>query len=49
VEREFTNGYQWEKTISCQATIMKDGKMIDYWRFKVKPYRENAMTGIETI
>jgi len=37
VEKEFTSGYLWNKAISCQATIMKDGKMIDYWRFTVEP------------
>jgi hypothetical protein len=49
VEKEFANGYKWHKTLSCQATIIKDGKMLDYWRFKVKPYRENAITGIEIM
>jgi hypothetical protein len=47
VEREFTNGYRWHKVISCQATIMQDGQMIDYWRFKVKPCTGNALTGIK--
>jgi hypothetical protein len=37
VVKEFTNRYLWDKAISCQATIMKDGKMIDYWRFRVEP------------
>ena len=49
VEREFTNGYRWHKVISCQATIMQDGKMIDYWRFKVKPCTGNAITGIRVM
>ncbi|HYY27495.1 MAG TPA: hypothetical protein VE860_06115 [Chthoniobacterales bacterium] len=40
VEKAFTNGYLWDKAISCQATIMKDGKMIDYWRFTVEPAAE---------
>jgi len=40
VEKEFTNGYVWDKAISCQATIMNDEKMIDYWRFRVEPAAE---------
>ena len=40
VEKDFTNGRRWNKTVSCQATIMKDGKMIDYWRFTVRPTAE---------
>jgi hypothetical protein len=40
VEKEFTNGYLWNKTTSCQATIMKDREMIDHWRFTVGPTAE---------
>jgi hypothetical protein len=40
VEREFRSGYLWNKAIPCQATIMKDGKMLDYWRFTAEPTAE---------
>jgi hypothetical protein len=44
VEKEFTNGYVWNKAISCQATKMQDGMMIDHWRFRVEPAAEMHMS-----
>ena len=40
VEKEFRNGYRWRKAISCRATIITDGRMIDCWRFMVQPVAE---------
>ena len=37
VESAFAQGYQWYKSVDCQATIMKDMKIIDHWRFTVLP------------
>ena len=37
VETAFAQGYRWYKSVDCQATIMKDMKIIGRWRFTVEP------------
>jgi hypothetical protein len=37
VESAFAQSYRWYKSIDCQATIMKEMKIIDRWRFTVEP------------
>ena len=37
VESAFTQGYRWYKSVDFQATIWKDTKIIDHWRFTVLP------------
>lgn len=37
VESAFTQGYRWYKSVDCQATISKETKIIDHWRFTVLP------------
>ena len=37
VESAFARGCRWYKSVDCQATIMKDMKTIDHWRFTVLP------------
>jgi len=37
VESPFAKGHQWYKSVDCQATIMKDMKILDGWRFTVPP------------
>ncbi len=36
VESAFALGYRWYKSVDCQATIMKDMKIIDRWIFTVE-------------
>ena len=37
VESAFAQGYRWYKSVDCQATIMKDMKIIDRWSFTAEP------------
>ena len=42
VESAITQGYRWYKSaVDCQATILKDTNITDYWRFTVLPATEN--------
>jgi hypothetical protein len=38
VESAITQDYRWYKSaVDCQATILKDTNITDYWRFTVLP------------
>jgi len=37
VESAITRGGRWYDSGDCQATIVKDAKMISHWRFTVHP------------